>query len=112
VVPSVSALPLFAVTLALWGITQAALFPVSHVRVMKSAPQAPAFAAALNVSGANLGIGLGAIVGGRVIDAVGVGGVGYAAAALVGLSVVVGVVLMSAGQPAQVEAEPEPECAS
>nr|WP_241200965.1 MFS transporter [Lysobacter enzymogenes] len=107
VVPSVSALPLFALTLALWGITQAALFPVSHVRVMKSAPQAPAFAAALNVSGANLGIGVGAIVGGRVIDAVGVAGVGYAAAALVGLSVLIGFVLISAGQ-----REPEPDCAS
>jgi predicted MFS family arabinose efflux permease len=78
------------------------LFPVSHVRVMKSAPEAPAFAASLNISGANLGIGVGAIVGGRVIDAIGVGGLGYAAAAIVGVSVLVGVVLMSMG------ARPEP----
>lgn len=108
VAPSVQALPLFALALALWGITQAALFPVSHVRVMKSAPQAPAFAAALNVSGANLGIGVGAIVGGRVIDAVGVGGVGYAAAALVGVSVLLGLALMSVERSAAQRAAQEP----
>ncbi|UNP30659.1 MFS transporter [Lysobacter gummosus] len=120
VVPAVQSLPLFAVTLALWGITQAALFPVSHVRVMKSAPQAPAFAASLNISGANLGIGVGAIVGGQVIDAVGVGGLGYAAAGIVAVSVLLGFVLMSAGKPAEAavvatgesEAEPAMDCVS
>ncbi|MGO4776681.1 MFS transporter, partial [Lysobacter sp. 2RAB21] len=120
VVPAVQSLPLFAVTLALWGITQAALFPVSHVRVMKSAPQAPAFAASLNISGANLGIGVGAIVGGRVIDAIGVGGLGYAAAGIVAVSVLLGFVLMSAGKPVvpeavaaeESEAEPAMDCAS
>lgn len=103
VVPAIQSLPLFALTLALWGITQAALFPVSHVRVMKSAPQAPAFAASLNISGANLGIGVGAMVGGRVIDAIGIGGVGYVAAGIVAASVLLGFVLMSAGE------RPEPE---
>jgi predicted MFS family arabinose efflux permease len=120
VVPAVQSLPLFAVTLALWGITQAALFPVSHVRVMKSAPQASAFAASLNISGANLGIGVGAIVGGQVIDAVGVGGLGYAAAGIVAVSVLLGFVLMSAGKPVEPqavdaeesEAEPAMDCAS
>ncbi|MEI2456338.1 MFS transporter [Lysobacter firmicutimachus] len=97
VVPSIQSLPLFAATLALWGVTQAALFPVSHVRVMKSAPQAPAFAASLNISGANLGIGVGAIVGGRVIDAIGVGALGYAAAAIVAVSVLLGLLLLAAG---------------
>lgn len=104
VVPSIHSLPLFALTLALWGITQAALFPVSHVRVMKSAPQAPAFAASLNISGANLGIGVGAMVGGRVIDAIGIGGVGYVAAGIVAASVLLGFVLMSAGERPQAEA--------
>ncbi|QWF19687.1 MFS transporter [Lysobacter capsici] len=104
VVPAIHSLPLFALTLALWGITQAALFPVSHVRVMKSAPQAPAFAASLNISGANLGIGVGAMVGGRVIDAIGIGGVGYVAAGIVAASVLLGFVLMSAGERPQAEA--------
>ncbi|RMO70834.1 Major facilitator transporter, partial [Pseudomonas syringae pv. aptata] len=48
---SAVALPL---ALAVWGITQAALFLVSHVRLIKAAPQAPAFAASLNIAGANL----------------------------------------------------------
>ncbi len=108
-VPSAQALPLFVASLAVWGIAQAALFPVSHVRVMKSAPQAPAFAASLNVSGANLGIGVGALVGGRVIEAVGVGGVGYAAAGIVGVSVLLGLALMSGGPRTAPEAE---QCAS
>ena len=63
-----------AVAMGIWGITQAALFLVSHVRLMKAAPHAPAFAASLNIAGANLGIGLGAMVGGRVIDSVGLQG--------------------------------------
>jgi predicted MFS family arabinose efflux permease len=54
--------------MGIWGVTQAALFLVSHVRLMKAAPDAPAFAASLNIAGANLGIGLGAMIGGRVID--------------------------------------------
>lgn len=60
------------------------------------------------------------MVGGGVIDAVGVGGLGYAAAGIVAVSVLVGFVLMSVGAPAVVETqavsaiEPEPavDCAS
>ncbi|MBW8808602.1 MAG: hypothetical protein JF591_07150, partial [Lysobacter sp.] len=65
---------------------------------------APAFAASLNISGANLGIGVGAMVGGRVIDAIGIGGVGYVAAGIVAASVLLGFVLMSAGERPQAEA--------
>lgn len=73
--------------LALWGSTQAALFLVSHVRVIKAAPSAPAFGASLNIAGGNLGIGLGAVIGGQVIDHLGLGSVGYVAALLIGLSI-------------------------
>ena len=69
-----------AAAMGIWGVTQAALFLVSHVRLMKAAPEAPAFAASLNIAGANLGIGLGAMIGGRVIDSVGLQGLGFAAA--------------------------------
>jgi predicted MFS family arabinose efflux permease len=72
-----------AAAMGIWGITQAALFLVSHVRLMKAAPEAPAFAASLNIAGANLGIGLGAMIGGRVIDSVGLQGLGFAAAAFI-----------------------------
>lgn len=107
-VPSMQSLPALAVTLALWGITQAALFPVSHVRVMKSVPESPAFAASLNISGANLGIGVGALVGGRVIDTIGASGLGYMAAAIVALAIAVGLVLMSMGARPLVEPATEP----
>lgn len=94
VVPSIHSW--FALTLALsvWGITQAALFLVSHVRLIKAAPQAPAFAASLNIAGANLGIGIGAIIGGRVIDHLGLGRVGFAAAGIIVLAILLGWVLM------------------
>ena len=80
--------------LAIWGMAQAALFLVSHVRLIKAAPQAPAFAASLNVAGGNLGIGLGAIIGGRVVDSVGLAALGYAAAVLIGAAVLLALGLM------------------
>ncbi|PHN75466.1 MFS transporter [Pseudomonas syringae] len=93
VVPSIHsvALPL---ALAVWGITQAALFLVSHVRLIKAAPQAPAFAASLNIAGANLGIGIGALIGGRVIDHLGLGNVGFAAAGIIVLAIVLALLLI------------------
>ncbi|NUT78174.1 MFS transporter [Pseudomonas sp. C1C7] len=84
-----------AAAMGIWGITQAALFLVSHVRLIKAAPEAPAFAASLNISGANLGIGLGAMIGGRVIDSVGLQGLGFAAAALILASILLAIALMT-----------------
>ncbi len=95
-VPVVHSSALLAVILAMWGTAQAALFTVSHVRVMKSASANPALGASLNISGANMGIGLGAIIGGRVIDHFGLGWVGWAAAVVIGLSVATALVLMYA----------------
>ena len=80
--------------MGVWGVTQAALFLVSHVRLMKAAPQAPAFAASLNIAGGNLGIGLGALVGGRVIDTLGLGSLGFAAAGFILVSVMLALLLM------------------
>ena len=85
---------LLAVALGAWGIAQAALFLVCHVRVMKSAPQAPAFAASLNISGANIGIGVGAVVGGAIIDRLGLAALGWTSALIVAAALVVGAVLM------------------
>ncbi|MDB6143737.1 MAG: Major facilitator family transporter [Pseudomonas sp.] len=103
VVPSMHSMVGLAVALAVWGITQAALFLVSHVRLMKAAPHAPAFAASLNIAGANLGIGIGAIIGGRVIDHLGLGSLGFAAAGIILLSILLALLLMSA--------KPTPVCA-
>ncbi|TWC15660.1 MULTISPECIES: MFS transporter [unclassified Pseudomonas] len=94
-VPSIHSSLWLAAAMAIWGVTQAALFLVSHVRLMKAAPEAPAFAASLNIAGANLGIGLGAMVGGRVIDTLGLGSVGFAAAGFILLSILLALLLMT-----------------
>lgn len=57
-----------AVTLALWGLAYTALFPICQVRVMQAGQAAQALAATTNVSAANAGIGMGAIVGGLAIQ--------------------------------------------
>ena len=87
VVPAIQSPAGLVVALAIWGLAQAALFLVSHVRVIKAAPQAPAFGASLNIAGGNLGIGLGAMSGGWVIDHLGLSSVGPVAALLIGLAV-------------------------
>jgi MFS transporter, DHA1 family, inner membrane transport protein len=71
------------IVLAAWGFAQGASFVVNQVRVMKAAPEnAQAFAASLNVSVCNVGIGLGAIIGGRAVALFGIGRVDYVAAAI------------------------------
>ncbi|AZC19597.1 MFS transporter [Pseudomonas sp. CMR5c] len=104
-VPSIHSTLGLAAAMGVWGMTQAAMFLVSHVRMMKAAPQAPAFAASLNIAGANVGVGLGAIVGGRVIDTFGLGHLGFTAAGFILLSIFLAVLLM------KVEAAPQ-ACAS
>ncbi|GAB7530263.1 MFS transporter [Pseudomonas sp. 3A(2025)] len=99
VVPSIQSLPALALALTVWGVTQAALFLVCHVRIMKAAPQAPAFAASLNVAGGNLGIGMGALIGGRVIDSLGLTSVGFAAAGIIALAIMLALGMMRAGEP-------------
>jgi MFS transporter, DHA1 family, inner membrane transport protein len=74
------------VALSVWGIAQSALFTICHARVMK-ATQATPIGASLNISGCNIGIGLGAIIGGRVIDHFGLSHVGYAAGFVIALAV-------------------------
>ncbi|NIJ75088.1 putative MFS family arabinose efflux permease [Xanthomonas campestris] len=79
--------PLY-LTLAVWGIAYTALFPISQVRVMNSVTHSQALAGTTNVSAANAGIGIGAIIGGLVIPAWGMGSIGYVAAAVALLGVV------------------------
>ncbi|MDH0300964.1 MULTISPECIES: MFS transporter [unclassified Pseudomonas] len=71
-----------AVALTVWGIAYTALYPVCQVRVMKAASHAQALAGTLNVSAANAGIGLGAIIGGYSIEQAGLASIGYIAAAI------------------------------
>jgi MFS transporter, DHA1 family, inner membrane transport protein len=81
------------VALTMWGIAQSALFTVCHARVMKAARATPAIGASLNISGCNIGIGLGAIIGGRVIDYFGLADVGLAAGIVIALAIAMGALL-------------------
>lgn len=95
-IPSIHSTLGLAAALAVWGVTQAAMFLVSHVRLMKVAPHAPAFGASLNIAGGNLGIGLGAMVGGRVIENYGLSSLGIAAAGFILVSILLALWLMTA----------------
>jgi predicted MFS family arabinose efflux permease len=76
----------FDIPFVLWGVAYTALFPICQVRVMRVASHAQALAGTLNVSAANAGIGLGAIIGGLVIPHGGLGAVGYLATAIAALA--------------------------
>ncbi len=85
-VPLAKAHGWFGASLVLWGIAYTALFPICQVRVMKAASHAQALAGTLNVSAANAGIGLGAVIGGLAIPHWGLGNIGYLAAAIAALA--------------------------
>ncbi|WCM90863.1 MFS transporter [Acidovorax sp. NCPPB 3576] len=68
------------IALAVWGVANTALYPICQLRVMKSAPDAQALAGTVNVSAANGGIALGAMLGGASIPLWGVGSVALAGA--------------------------------
>jgi DHA1 family inner membrane transport protein len=87
--PAAHSTPVFCVVLAVWGIAYTALFPICQVRVMKSALHSQALAGTTNVSAANAGIGIGAILGGVVIPTYGLGTIGYVAAAIAVLALLV-----------------------
>jgi DHA1 family inner membrane transport protein len=73
--------------LAVWGIANTALYPICQIRVMQAAAHSKALAGTMNVSAANAGIGLGAIVGGVTIPLWGTASVGYVAAGIALLAV-------------------------
>lgn len=87
----------FAAALAVWGVANTALYPICQIRVMKAATGAQALAGTINVSAANGGIALGAVIGGVAIAAWGPGHVGYVAAGIAvlaaGLALVIGKLL-------------------
>lgn len=75
--------------MAVWGVANTAVYPICQVRVMKAASHAQALAGTLNVSMANAGIGMGAMIGGAAITRFGVGSVGYVAAAIAVIALIV-----------------------
>jgi DHA1 family inner membrane transport protein len=80
--------------LVVWGIAYTALFPVCQVRVMQAGGKAQALAASMNISAANAGIGLGAIIGGLGIHQFGLQSLGVIATAIAALGIVVALLMM------------------
>jgi len=72
----------FAIALGVWGIANTALYPICQIRVMKAATGAQALAGTINVSAANGGIALGAVIGGVAVANWGAGNVGFVAAGI------------------------------
>jgi len=87
---------LLGAVLGLWGISYTALFPVCQIRVMIAGKRAQALAATVNVSAANAGAGVGAIMGGAVIDHFHLSQLGYASAVIGAVSVVYALVALRA----------------
>lgn len=81
------------IALAVWGIANTALYPICQIRVMKSAPQAQALAGTINVSAANGGIALGAVLGGTSIPLWGVSSVGLVGASIAVTAAVVALLM-------------------
>ncbi|WP_141829493.1 MFS transporter [Herbaspirillum sp. SJZ107] len=97
-VPAVHSLPMFCLVLAVWGIAYTALFPICQVRVMSSATHSQALAGTTNVSAANAGIGIGAMLGGAVIPTLGLDKIGYISAAIALLAVLMAPVVGALGR--------------
>jgi DHA1 family inner membrane transport protein len=97
-VPAVHSLPMFCLVLAVWGVAYTALFPVCQVRVMRSATHSQALAGTTNVSAANAGIGIGAMLGGAVIPTLGLDKIGYISAAIALLAVMMAPVVAALGR--------------
>lgn len=68
--------------LGIWGAAHAATFVANQVRVMLAGAEAPAFATALNISVCNLGIALGAVIGGWIVARHGIRAVGFGSAGI------------------------------
>jgi DHA1 family inner membrane transport protein len=82
------------VALIAWGIAYTALFPICQVRVMQAGAKAQALAASMNISAANAGIGLGAIIGGLGIRHYGLASLGIFSAAIAAVAIAVALVMM------------------
>ena len=63
---------------------------------MRAGREAAAFAISLNISVCNLGIGLCATLGGRIVDHYGVGAVGYVGAAAAAAALLIAIAMTAA----------------
>ncbi|SFT78275.1 MFS transporter [Pseudomonas marincola] len=82
------------IALIAWGVAYTAMFPVCQVRVMQAGAKAQALAATMNISAANAGIGLGAIIGGLGIRHFGLASLGIIATGIAALGVVIALLML------------------
>lgn len=84
-----------------WGMGHTAAVALCQVRVTLAGRSAPAFAMAMNISAANLGIALGALVGGWIVETWGVNAMGWGTAglALVAIALVAAVAIRGSNNP-------------
>ena len=75
--------------IAVWGASHMAAFVINQVRVMQAGKEAQSFALSLNISACNLGIALGAMCGGYVVQHYGIEFIGYAGATMVAIAFVI-----------------------
>jgi predicted MFS family arabinose efflux permease len=83
--------------LAIWGAVHTAAFLACQARVIFEAPQAPAFAGSLNIAACNLGIALGAIIGGYFVGEWGIERFGHASAGPSAVALLVAGLLLGRG---------------
>jgi len=96
IAPAAKSLLCLIFVAGLWGAAHMAAFVICQIRVMKAGGGAEAFALSLNISACNLGIGLGATLGGSVVTHHSVEAVGYVGAAVAAVAFVISVVMMVA----------------
>jgi predicted MFS family arabinose efflux permease len=79
------------IVVGVWGAAHTAAFVFCQVGAIAAGRDVPAFAVSLNISICNLGIAIGAVAGGAIVDRFGAGAAGYAGAmiALAALAVAV-----------------------
>lgn len=80
---------LVGLCVGLWGASHMAAFVVTQVRVIEAGSGAPAFALSLNISACNVGIGLGAMLGGQAELQWGIEAVAYLGGATALLAVAI-----------------------
>jgi predicted MFS family arabinose efflux permease len=83
-----------ALALVAWGVAYTALFPICQVRVMQAGAKAQAFAASMNISAANAGTGLGAVIGGLAIRHYGLASLGTISSVIAAMAIVLALCMM------------------
>ena len=83
---------------ALWGIAHTACVTLCQIRVTLAGGPAPAFAMAMDILTANIGIAIGALAGGFIVDRWGMHAIGYGIIAFAAIVLVIARIVEFMGQ--------------